>query len=62
MNVIENIIKESDYNTYGARKLNKLLEDKIDMGYILSEIEMEFMKNYERSILSEIPNPVSGMG
>ena len=28
--VIDEIIKESDYNTYGARKLNKLLEDKID--------------------------------
>ena len=28
--VIEEIIKESDYNTYGARRLNKLLEDKID--------------------------------
>ena len=29
-NVINEIIKEADYNTFGARKLNKLLEDKID--------------------------------
>lgn len=28
--VIDEIIKEADYNTFGARKLNKLLEDKID--------------------------------
>jgi len=28
--VIEEIIEKSEYNIYGARRLNKLLEDKID--------------------------------
>ena len=29
-NVIDEIIKDSEYNIYGARRLNKLLEEKID--------------------------------
>ena len=28
--VINDLIKKSDYNTYGARHINKVIEDKID--------------------------------
>lgn len=46
--VIDEIIKESEYNLYGARKLNKILEDKIDnivIDSILSGKKQVFIKN-----------------
>ena len=43
-NFIDNIIKLSNYKEYGARKINKLLEEKID------DIVIDSILNNEKKV------------